>query len=262
MIRSLYTAACGMSSQQMNIDNIANNMANVNTNGFKKASIQFQDLIYQTIKEAGSRSGNETQTPVELTVGVGVKPASTQKSFIQGSLNNTGNPLDVAINGDGFFQITKPDGSIAYTRDGSFKLSSEGRLVNANGFYLEPNITIPADTEAVNITPEGTVLAKIFGEAEPQESGQIELARFVNPAGLKSIGGNLFEQTPASGEPFVGTPGDASFGTLNQSYLENSNVIIVDEMVRMITAQRAYELNSKMVRAADEMISGAIQIKR
>ncbi len=262
MLRSLYTAATGMQAQQLNIDNIANNMANVNTNSFKKSQIQFQDLLYQTIKEAGSATGEGTLKPTELTVGVGVKPVATYKSFLQGSLVNSGNPLDLAIDGDGFFQIQKPDGEIAYTRDGSFKMTDAGQLVSSQGYFMDPGISVPADTEAVSITAEGVVLAKIYGDSTPQEVGQIELARFVNPAGLKSIGGNLFLQTPASGDALLGTPGGQSYGALHQGYLEKSNVVIVDEMVQMITAQRAYDLNSKVIRASEDMMQRAIQLKK
>lgn len=260
MMRSLYTAATGMYAEQLNIDNIANNMANVSTTGFKKSLVQFQDLIYQTVKEAGSLTAGDTMRPVELTVGLGVKPVGTQKSFIQGSLVSTGSELDVAINGDGFFQIQKADGETYYTRDGSFKVTEEGRLTNSDGYYLTPDITLPADTESVTITADGYVLATVAGAS--QQVGQIELARFINPAGLKSIGGNLYAATDASGEATTGAPNSTSFGSLEQKYLENSNVVIVDEMVNMISAQRAYELNSKVVRTAEDMISIAVGLKR
>jgi flagellar basal-body rod protein FlgG len=251
-----------MYAQQLNIDNISNNLANVNTNGFKKASVQFQDLVYQTLQEAGSTSGDETQRPTELTVGAGVKPVATEKSFAQGSLTSTENALNLGINGDGFFQITCPDGEVRYTRDGTFKLSSDSQIVTSDGYPLEPAITLPTDTEAVSIANDGTVQVTLYGDSTTQTIGQIELARFINPAGLKSVGGNLYEETAASGAVMTGTPDSSSFGAVKQGYLEASNVSIVEEMVNMIVAQRAYELNSKSVRTADEMIQTANQLKR
>lgn len=262
MIRALYSGATGMYAQQLNIDNISHNMANVNTNGFRKSRMQFQDLIYQTLKEAGAATSDNTSRPTELTVGVGVKPIASQKSFMQGTLNQTGNPLDIAIAGDGFFQLQDFDGNLVYSRDGAFKMNEEGEIVNAQGLYLEPAITIPADTESISITSDGIVYAKIMDTIEPEEIGQIELARFVNPAGLESAGGNIFRETTASGEPMVGTPGSETFGTLEQGYIENSNVVIVEEMVNMIVAQRAYELNSKSIQTADRMIQTANGLKR
>lgn len=262
MIRSLYSAATGMIAQQMNIDNVANNMANVNTTAFKKSRIQFQDLMYQTIKEAGSTTTTGLEKPSELTVGVGVKPVATQKSFSQGGIENTGNPLDLAINGDGFFQVVNNAGEQFYTRDGTFRINAQGQIVNSEGYYLEPALSLPADTESVNISKDGIVQVKLFGETEAQEIGQMELARFVNPAGLKSNGGNLFTATSASGEALLGTPYSGSFGSLEQGYLENSNVEIVNEMVNMISAQRAYDLNSKVVRTSEDMIRTAQGLKR
>jgi flagellar basal-body rod protein FlgG len=262
MIRTLYSGATGMYAQQLNMDNISNNLANINTYGFKKANVQFQDLIYQTIQEAGSATGEDTERPTELTVGVGVKPVSTQKSFAQGSLQSTSNPLDVAINGDGFFQVTCPDGQTRYTRDGSFKLSSDGQLVTAQGYPVEPAVNIPDDTESVSVVADGTVMVKLYGQTDTQTVGQLELARFVNPAGLKSVGGNLYEASAASGTVVTGTPDTGSYGSLEQGYVEASNVSIVEEMVNMIVAQRAYELNSRSVRTADDMIQAASQLKR
>ncbi|MEA1973666.1 MAG: flagellar basal-body rod protein FlgG [Candidatus Cloacimonadota bacterium] len=262
MIRALYSATTGMNAQQMNIDNISNNLANVNTTGFKKSRIQFQDLLYQTIKEAGTRTGESTQKPVELTVGVGVRPIATQKSFRQGSLTETGNPLDIGINGDGFFKVLNSEGERFYTRDGSFKVNSEGEIVNNDGYFLDPTITVPTDTESVNISPDGIVLAKISGVVEPEEIGQIDLSRFVNSAGLKSIGGNLYEETPASGQPMIGTPNTLNFGHVAQGYLETSNVQLVEEMVNMITAQKAFEINSKVVKTSEAMLQTAQNLKR
>ncbi len=262
MIRALYSAATGMYAQEMNIDNISNNLANVNTTGFKKTQIQFEDLMYQTIKEAGSSTTKDTNRPVELSVGVGVKPVATVKSFKQGDLINTGNPLDMAISGDGFFKVTKADGSVFYSRDGNFKMNENGQITNSEGYFLDPQITIPSDTESIAITKDGMVMAKVYGQVESEQVGQIELARFINPAGLKSLGSNLYSQTESSGEPMVGNPGDGNLGTIEQGYSENSNVLLVDEMVNMITAQRAYEVNSKVVRTVDSMIQTANGLKR
>ncbi|MDD3050881.1 MAG: flagellar basal-body rod protein FlgG [Candidatus Cloacimonetes bacterium] len=262
MIRSLYAATTGMLAQQMNIDNVANNMANVNTTAFKKAKVHFQDLMYQTIKEAGSPTAEGMNRPTELSVGVGVKPVSTYRSFTQGGVNNTGNPLDIAINGEGFFQLATADGEIFYGRDGSFRINELGEIVTSEGMYLEPGITLPADTESVSITQDGIVLVVLHGESTAEEIGQIELARFVNPAGLKSIGGNLYQETSASGAPSVGIPGNTTYGRVMQGYLENSNVEIVQEMEDMILAQRGYELNSKVVRTSESMLETANGLKR
>lgn len=262
MIRALYAATTGMNAQQLNIDNISNNLANVNTNGFKKSRIQFQDLLYQTIKEAGTRTGESTQKPVELTVGVGVRPVATQKSFQQGTLSQTGNPLDLAISGDGFFKVLNSEGNRFYTRDGSFKVDSNGQVVNSEGYFLDPSISVPTDTESINISKDGIVLAKIAGTVEPEEIGQIDIARFINSAGLKSIGGNLYEETPASGQAMIGTPDTLSFGQIAQGYVEASNVQLVEEMVNMITAQKAYEINSKVVKTSEAMLQTAESLKR
>ncbi len=262
MIRSLYSGATGMYAQQLEIDNISNNLANVNTNGFKKSMIHFQDLIYQTLQEAGSPTSASTSKPNELSVGVGVKPVSTQKIFTQGGLENTGNPLDLSIEGEGFFMITKADGEMSYSRDGSLRINDEGRIVTADGFYLEPGITIPSDTESISISPDGIIMAKPFGSIDSNQIGQIQLSRFINPAGLKSVGGNRYLPTTASGEAMTGTPGTGEFGEIHQGYVETSNVAIVEEMVNMIIAQRAYELNSKTVKTAESMIELAVNLKR
>ncbi|MCD4830116.1 MAG: flagellar basal-body rod protein FlgG [Candidatus Cloacimonetes bacterium] len=262
MIRSLYSGASGMYAQQMNIDTIANNMANVNTNGYKKSRMQFEDLMYQTIKEAGAATSDSTRRPTELAVGAGVRAVATQRSFSQGSLQNTGNPLDIAIAGEGFFQLVNAEGDTVYTRDGSFKLDAEGQIVTSSGYFLEPGTTIPADTEALSITPDGIVLARVYGEVEAQEIGQIELARFVNAAGLRSLGGNVYAETEASGQPITGAPTSQTFGAVEQGWIESSNVELVEEMVNMITAQRAYDLNSKVIRTSDAMIQTANNIKR
>ena len=262
MMRSLWTAGTGMVAQQANIDVIANNLSNVSTTGFKKMRTEFQDLIYQTIRQAGATTGNDNMLPTGVQMGHGSRQVATQHIFTQGSLQSTGNSLDVAIQGDGFFQITMPDGTLAYTRDGSFKKDAQGRIVNAEGYFLEPQITIPTNATEVTISAEGVVTAKIPNQTDPQNLGQIEIARFVNPAGLDSIGSNLLKETVASGTPTVGNPGTDGAGTLNQKFVEMSNVQVVEEMVNMIVAQRAYELNSKAVTTSDEMLSTANTMKR
>lgn len=262
MIRSLYSAATGMYAQQLNIDNISNNLANVNTNGYKKTQMQFQDLLYQTIDEAGTPTSMTTNRPVELSVGLGVKPVSTHKIFSQGNLTNTNNPLDIAIEGDGMFQIRRADGQTFFTRDGAFRVNELGQMVNSDGYFLEPEIVFPSDTESVSISPDGIVTAKVYGETETVQVGQIELARFINPAGLKNVGGNRYQETTASGEPMISSPSSEDFGVVHQRYLETSNVEIVDEMVNMIVAQRGYEVNSKSVRTAESMLEIATNLKR
>ncbi|HHF09376.1 MAG TPA: flagellar basal-body rod protein FlgG [Candidatus Atribacteria bacterium] len=261
-MRALWTAATGMQAKQLDIDVIANNLANINTTGFKKSRVDFQDLMYQTVRVKGAPNTQENQIPTGIEVGLGVRPAAVQKLFFQGDAYETGNPLDVAIEGDGFFQVLLADGTVGYTRDGSFKLDAQGRIVTSDGFPLEPPITVPQDAESITIGQDGTVTAKIAGETEPQELGVIELARFINPAGLQSIGRNLYVATVASGEPQLGTPGFDGLGTLAQGFLETSNVQAVEEMVRMISAQRAYEINSKAISVADEMMSIANNMKR
>ncbi len=262
MIRSLYSAATGMYAQQLNIDNISNNLANVNTNGYKKTQMQFQDLLYQTIDEAGTPTSMSSNRPVELAIGVGVKPVATHKVFSQGNLSNTNNSLDLAIEGDGLFQVRRADGQMFYTRDGAFSMNELGQMVTSDGYFLEPDIVFPSNTEAVSISPDGIVTAKVYNETDPIQVGQIELARFINPAGLKSIGGNRYLETVASGSPMLSTPSSEDVGILHQRYLETSNVEIVDEMVNMIVAQRGYEVNSKSVRTAESMLEIATNLKR
>ncbi|MGM0471956.1 MAG: flagellar basal-body rod protein FlgG [Bacillota bacterium] len=262
MIRSLWTSATGMKAQQLNIDTISNNLSNVNTSGFKKSRVNFQDLMYQSLREAGTPNNQGSEVPVSLEVGHGVRPAATQKLYSQGSFKQTENPLDVAIEGDGFFQVVQPDGQIAYTRDGSFKRDSEGQIVTSDGYPLEPPINIPEDATDVSITNEGRVMVKEAGADEANEVGQIELVRFSNPAGLESLGRNLYAETPASGAPATGNPAEEGFGTLAQGYLEQSNVKVVEEMSNMIAAQRAYEVNSKSIKASDEMLQQANNLKR
>jgi len=255
MIRALMTAATGMYAQALMVDVIANNLANVNTTGFKRSKVEFQDLLYEILKPKGSSTTLGTEIPAEIQIGHGTHPVAVEKVFSQGTLTPTENPLDIAIQGNGFFQILRPDGTLAYTRDGTFKLSADGYLVTSDGFRLQPEISIPADATQISISSDGTVSVILVGESEPQTVGQIELAKFTNPAALESIGKNLYLPTVNSGEPIVGTPGTEGFGTLMQGYLELSNVDVVEEMVNLIIAQRAYEINSKAIKTAEQMLS-------
>ena len=262
MSRALFTAATGMIAQQMNVDTIANNLANVNTTGYKKTKMEFQDLLYQQLRLAGAAQAEGAQVPVELQIGYGTRPVATQRIFSQGTVIPTNNPLDVSIDGDGFLQVTLPDGTTAYTRDGALKLSAEGTIVTSDGYALEPQITIPQDATAINISSNGEVAVLIAGDPAMQQVGQLELSRFINPAGLRSVGRNLFLETPASGSPAVGAPDSEGFGKLSQGFLELSNVEVVDEMVSMIVAQRAYEINAKAIQTSEEMLSNANNLKR
>lgn len=262
MIRSLYTAATGMQAQTMNIDVIANNLSNVNTAGFKRSRAEFQDLLYETLREPGVPSAGEGEVPTGIQIGHGTRTAAVQKLFIQGEFQHTENQLDMAIEGDGFFQVVRSNGEIAYSRAGNFKVDSEGRLVTPDGFLMEPEITIPNDTTAVAIGLDGTVSVVQAGQTGMTDVGNVELARFINPAGLENIGRNLYMPTDASGDAVTGTPGEDGYGTIAQGYLELSNVSVVDEMVNMITAQRAYEINGKAIQAADDMLQTANNLKR
>jgi flagellar basal-body rod protein FlgG len=259
MMRSLYTAASGMEAQQYNMDTISNNLANVDTQGFKSNQARFQDLVYQQIQAPGAPVGASI-VPVGQQVGLGVKVSDSEKVFTQGSLVQTSNNLDTAIEGDGFFQITLPDGTTGYTRDGSFKEDANGSIVTAEGYFVQPQITIPQNAVSVSIGPDGTVTAQVPGSVQPQTLGQLQLARFVNPAGMTPTGDNLLLETAASGPPIVSTPGLNGAGILEDGYLENSNVSVVNEMVNMIVAQRAYEANSKAIGAADQMLQTAVQM--
>ncbi len=262
MFRALRTAALGMSAQSLRVDNIANNLSNVNTTAFKRSSIEFQDLFYQSFRPAGVADQTNTELPTELQVGHGNRPVATVKNFSQGDVINSGNALDLALEGEGFFQIQQPDGTIVYTRDGNFNLNSSGQLVNPAGLLLEPNISIPQDAVAIHVASDGAVSVVLPGESQPEEVGRIELAKFINPAGLRSIGGNLYEATGASGEPILGTPGSRGFGKLLQGYLEKSNVDVVREMVNLIVAHRAYEINARAIRTAEQMMETATNIRR
>jgi len=262
MIKAMRTAASGMVAQQLNVDNISNNLANVNTTGFKRSKVEFQDVLYQNYRRAGTVSAVGALVPTNLAIGYGARAVATVRDYSPGDLNMTGNPLDLAISGAGFFQVLMPDGSIGYTRDGAFKISADGQLVTSDGFFLQPDITIPQDASSIAIGLDGDVSVLIPGNQDPQSLGQLELARFVNPAGLSAAGHNLFNPTVASGTAITGTPTLDGFGRIDQGTLEVSNVEVVDEMVNMIIAQRAYEINSKAIQTSDDMTQIANNLKR
>ncbi len=262
MIRAIWTATTGMKAQQLNIDIISNNLANVNTTGFKRSRADFQDLIYQSLKNAGTPSSAVSEEPTGIQVGLGVKPAAVQKIFSQGDYLQTQNELDLAIEGEGFFQVLKPNGEISYTRAGAFKINSEGEIVTSDGYPMEPSITIPSDTLGISVGSDGIVSVIQAEQSAATEVGTIELVKFTNPSGLKSIGKNLYLPTDASGDEITGTPGEEGFGTITQGFLEMSNVSVVEEMVNMIIAQRAYEINSKAIQAADDMLQMANNLRR
>ncbi|MDD0811785.1 flagellar basal-body rod protein FlgG [Curvibacter sp. RS43] len=260
MINSLWISKTGMEAQQTQLDVISNNLANVSTNGFKRANAVFEDLMYQNLRQVGSNSTEQSQLPTGLQVGLGVRTVATARSFAQGSMQQSGNSLDVAVKGNGFFQVTMPDGTIGYTRDGSFQLDSQGRMVTSAGLPVANGVTIPATAQSVSISADGVVTATIPGNTTPQPMGTIALANFVNPAGLEPKGGNLYAETAASGQPATGTPGSNGLGTLQQGFVETSNVNIVQELVNMIQTQRAYEMNSKAVQTSDQMLQKLSQI--
>jgi flagellar basal-body rod protein FlgG len=261
MLTALWTAASGMAAQEFNIDTISNNLANVDTTGYKKVRADFEDLLYQNIQNAGAPVSEDLKVPTGVFIGHGVKLAATQRIFTQGEFQMTDNPFDVVIEGDGFFQVEQPDGTTAYTRSGAFKIDSEGRLVTSDGFLITPAITFPPGATDFTVGMDGTVTAVIDGNQE--ELGNITLVRFPNPAGLKSVGRNLYVKTDSSGDPIEGQPSiDDGFGKLLQGYIETSNVKAVEEMVKMITSQRAYELNSKVIQTGDRMLEVANTLKR
>ncbi|GBL59721.1 flagellar basal-body rod protein FlgG [Pseudomonas citronellolis] len=255
MLPALWVSKTGLSAQDMNLTTISNNLANVSTTGFKRDRAEFQDLLYQIKRQPGAQSTQDSQLPSGLQLGTGVRIVGTQKNFTAGSLQTTDNPLDMAVNGRGFFQVLTPDGTVAYTRDGSFHLNSDGQIVTSNGNALEPAIVVPAETQTFTVGNDGTVSVTVAGNSQPQIIGNIQTADFINPAGLQATGNNLFLETAASGAPQVGTPGLNGLGTVQQNTLENSNVSVVEEMVNMITTQRAYEMNSKVISTADQMLS-------
>jgi flagellar basal-body rod protein FlgG len=263
MIRALYSAASGMKAQELNVDNIANNLANANTAGYKARRAQFQDLMYQSVLTPGTAAGQSTVVPTGLQLGLGTRAAANEIVFTQGAFSQTNNPLDMVIQGNGFFQVSLPSGELAYTRAGQFSLDKNGIMVNSSGNAIQPQITIPADAQAITVAPDGTVTYTLPNQTAAQQAGQIQLANFQNPAGLNSLGGGLYSPTDASGDATVGAPGGSEgMGPLLQGYIENSNVSVVDEFINLIQAQRGYEANSKVVTAADNMYQEVNNIQR
>jgi flagellar basal-body rod protein FlgG len=260
MIRSLWISKTGLDAQQTNMDVIANNLANVSTNGFKRSRAVFEDLLYQTLRQPGAQSSQQTQLPSGLQLGTGVRPVATEHIFTQGNLTQTSNPLDLAINGQGFFQVLLPDGTTAYTRDGSLHIDSQGQLVTSSGFQVQPAVTIPANSLTVTVARDGVVSVTRAGSATATQAGSLQLVNFVNPAGLQSMGENLYLETASSGTPSAGTAGSNGLGLLTQGYVETSNVNVVEELVNMIQTQRAYEINSKAITTSDQMLQKLTQL--
>ena len=254
MINSLWISKTGMEAQQMQLDVISNNLANVSTNGFKKAHAVFEDLMYQNLRQVGSNTSEQSTLPTGLQIGLGVRTVATSRTFSQGNLQQSNNNLDVAIQGNGFFQVTMPDGTTGYTRDGAFQLDNQGRLVNSTGLVVQGGITVPANATAVSIADNGIVTATIPGNTTPQQIGTITTASFINPAGLEPKGQNIYAETSASGQPNAGTPNSNGLGALMQGFVETSNVNVVQELVSMIQTQRAYEMNSKAIQTSDQML--------
>jgi flagellar basal-body rod protein FlgG len=254
MMRSLWVAKSGMEAQQTQLDHISHNLANSSTNGYKQSHAVFEDLMYQNLRQSGANSSEQTQLPTGLQVGLGVRPVATSREFSQGNLQQTSNNLDVAIQGKGFFQITMPDGTTGYTRDGSFQLDAQGQIVTNNGYLVQPGITVPSTSTGLTIGNDGTVTALIPGQTAPQTLGQIQLATFINPAGLDPKGQNIFSETASSGAPQTGAPTTSGLGSVSQGFVETSNVNVVQELVTMIQTQRAYELNSKAIQTSDQML--------
>jgi len=260
MIRSLWIAKTGLDAQQTQLDITSNNLANVSTNGFKRSRAVFEDLLYQTLRQPGAKSSQQTDIPEGLQIGTGVRPISSVRVHTQGNLQQTGNQFDVAINGQGFLQIQMPDGTNAFTRDGSLHMDAQGQLVTSNGFPVSPAVTIPANAQSVTIAQDGTISVTMQGSAIPQQVGTLQLANFINAAGLQAIGQNLYAETAASGTPSTGTPGTNGLGLLSQGYVETSNVNVVEELVNMIQTQRAYEINSKAITTSDQMLQRLAQL--
>jgi flagellar basal-body rod protein FlgG len=260
LIRSLWISKTGLDAQQTQMDVIANNLANVGTNGFKRSRAVFEDLLYQTLRQPGAQSSQQTQLPSGLQLGTGVRPVTTERIFTQGNLQQTGNSKDVAIQGQGFFQVLRPDGSTAYTRDGSFQTDFQGQLVTSSGYFIQPAIAIPPNSQSITIGRDGTVSVTTPESTVPVQVGTVQLATFINPAGLQSVGENLYIETASSGTPNITNPGADGAGVLNQGYVETSNVNVVEELVNMIQTQRAYEINSKSVQTSDQMLQRLTQI--
>jgi flagellar basal-body rod protein FlgG len=260
MIRSLYIAKTGLDAQQTQLDVVSNNLANVSTSGFKKSRAVFEDLLYQTVRQPGAQSTQQTQLPTGLQIGTGVRPVASERIFTQGNLAQTGNQLDVAINGQGFLQVSLPDGTTAYTRDGSLHQDSQGQLVTSSGYPVSPAVTIPANAQTITIGTDGTVSVTQQGQAAATQVGTIQLANFINASGLEARGENLYLETAASGTPTTHTPGTNGIGTLKQGYVETSNVNVVEELVNMIQTQRAYEINSKAISTSDQMLQRLTQL--
>jgi len=256
---ALWAAKTGLDAQQTEMAVISNNLANVNTTGFKQDRAVFEDLLYQNQTQAGADTSQTTQSPSGMSIGTGVQVMATEKNYSQGGLTQTGNPLDLAIQGQGFFQVQMPDGTLAYSRDGTFQTNAQGQLVTSSGYLVQPGITIPQGAQSVTIGSDGTVSVTLAGQSAATQIGQLQLANFINPAGLTPIGGNLLEQSAASGSPQTGSPGTNGFGTLSQGKLESSNVNVVEELVNMIQTQRAYEMNSKAISTVDQMLQYATQ---
>jgi flagellar basal-body rod protein FlgG len=260
MMRSLWISKTGMEAQQTQLDVVSHNLANVGTNGYKRAHAVFEDLMYQTLRQSGANSSEQTQLPTGLQVGLGVRTVATSRQFSQGNLQQSSNAMDLAVKGNGFFQIQMPDGTTAYTRDGSFQVSSTGQMVTNNGYTLQPGITIPANAQSVTVGADGTVSAALPGQTDPQVLGQLQLASFINPAGLEPRGQNLFTETAASGTASPAAPGSNGLGEIAQGFVETSNVNVVEELVAMIQTQRAYELNSKAIQTSDQMLQRLSQL--
>jgi flagellar basal-body rod protein FlgG len=260
MMRSLWISKTGLDAQQTQLDVVSNNLANVGTTGFKRQRGVFEDLLYQTLRQPGAQSSQQTTIPTGLQIGTGVRAVATARIFAQGNLNQTNNPMDVAINGQGFFQVLMPDGSAAFTRDGAFQVDAQGQIVTSNGYPLQPTLTVPANASTVTIGQDGTVSVRVPGQASPQSVGTIQLTNFVNPAGLQALGSNLFGETAASGTPSASAPGTNGVGQVSQGFLETSNVNIVEELVNMIQTQRAYEINSKAIQTSDQMLQRLAQL--
>ena len=260
MINSLMISKTGMQAQQTQLDVISNNLANVSTNGFKRATAVFEDLMYQNLRQVGANTAEQAELPTGLQVGLGVRTVATSRNFTQGSLQQSGNALDLAVNGGGFFQVEMPDGTTGYTRDGSLQLDAQGRMVTSSGYPLTAGITLPAESQSITVSSDGVVTAKLPGNPVPQQVGNIELANFINAAGLEPLGQNLYAESLASGNPITGAPGSAGLGTVLQGMVETSNVNVVQELVTMIQTQRAYEMNSKAIQTSDQMLQRLSQL--